>query len=445
MIVRFKQVEEQFLRGLLHKIPAEDYALISGVKTIITDNDFKKASTAGFYNYNGINIDFSLIEENPTDESVNFGKEYFDLMDHVSDNFIHSKEMVDALYVGLSLKENVLLYGKGGHGKSEVTEAFMNKALELGLITEKPFVQALGEGLTEEALFGGLEMKKFLENGEYEYLVKNSFMDHEIVVFEEIFDAPAPILLSLKDIITSGYFRKGHQTFKIKTKMIIGLTNKSKEAFSEDDSLEALVQRFPATVKVEWDSYTKTDWRNLFNKVFKDKAFMQKHKTKFTDLANIFELNNSIGSGFVSPRTAVKAAKIYAFGGSLDMISDLDKDIVKKYFKENKDSVIIEEYTSLIDKAEHYFEVIKDNCSKFLNDELEDSILGMLNGKSSEFLDKEPIGESEKRLLNICSNKIAWLHNHVQINHAPTILEDKKKEFSKNITEFQHKLNEILK
>src|SRR6478609_2359966 len=342
MVVRFKQVEEKSLRTLLHKIPAEDYNLISGVKIIITDNDFKKAAAAGFYNYNGINIDFSLLEENPSDDAVNFGSDYITLMDHVSSSFIHSKEMVDALYTGLSLQENVLFYGRGGHGKSEVTESFMNKALEMGLIKDKPFVQALGEGLTEEALFGGLEMKKFLENGEYEYLVKNSFMNHEIVVFEEIFDAPAPILLSLKDIITSGYFRKGHQTFKIKTKMIIGLTNKSKEVFSEDDSLEALVQRFPATVKVEWNSYTKTDWRNLFNKVF-DKPFLDKNKAKLSDLTNIFELNNSVGAGFVSPRTAVKAAKIYAFGGSLDMISDLDKDVVNKYFKENKDSAIIEE------------------------------------------------------------------------------------------------------
>jgi hypothetical protein len=302
----------------------------------------------------------------------------------------------------------------------------------------------LGEGLTEEALFGGLEMKKFLEKGEYEYLVQNSFMNHEVVIFEEIFDAPAPILLSLKDIITSGYFRKGHQTFKIKTKMIIGLTNKSKEAFSEDDSLEALVQRFPATVKVEWDSYTKEDWRNLFNKVF-DKEFTKKHKTKLYDLTNIFELNNSIGSGFVSPRTAVKAAKIYAFGGSLDMISDLDKDIVKKYFKENKDSVVLEEYTNLINKAGDYFESIKGVCSKYLNDELEDSILGMLNGSGSDYLDKDPISDEDKRLISICSNKISWLQNHISINHAPTMLEEKKKELSKEVSSFKEKLNDLIK
>lgn len=320
----------------------------------------------------------------------------------------------------------------------------MDKALELGMISEKPFIQALGEGLTEEALFGGLEMKKFLDNGEYEYLVKNSFMNHEIVIFEEIFDAPAPILLSLKDIITSGYFRKGHQTFKIKTKMIIGLTNKSKEAFSEDDSLEALVQRFPATVKVEWDSYNKNDWRNLFNKVF-DESFLLKNKTKLADLTHIFEMNNLVGAGFVSPRTAVKAAKIYAFGGSLDMISDLDKEIVAKYFKENKDSVVIQEYTELINKTEDYFNKIKNVCSKFMNDELEDSILDMLSGDKSNFIDKAPMTTEDTRLLNICSNKIAWAKNHLLINHASDTMEHSKKELAKAMTEFESKLTDLLK
>jgi hypothetical protein len=126
MVVRFKQVDEAFLKTLLNKIPAEDYNLISGIKIIITDNDFKKASQAGFYNYNGINVDFLLIEENPSEDSINFGPEYVKLLDHAADKFIHSKEVVDALYPGLTLGKNVLLYGRGGHGKSELTENFMD-------------------------------------------------------------------------------------------------------------------------------------------------------------------------------------------------------------------------------------------------------------------------------------------------------------------------------
>lgn len=445
MIVRFKNVEESQLKTLLHKIPKADYDLISGVKIVITDRDFEKAKVAGFYNYNGINIDFSLLEQNPTEESVNFSEEYFKLADHLAERFIHSKEIVDSLYPGLMLGKNVLFYGRGGHGKSEMTECFFDKALELGLIQNKPFVQALGEGLTEEALFGGLEMKKFMDNGEYEYLVKNSFMNHEIVVFEEIFDAPAPILLSLKDILSSGYFRKGHQTFKIKTKMIIGLTNRSKEEFSEDDSLEALVQRFSITRKVEWEAYTKTEWKNLFNKVFgNDKKFMEKNKVKLADLANILELNNSVGAGFVSPRTAISAAQLYAFGSSLDLISDIDKDVVKKYFKENKDTVLIQEASTLLEKARNYIDSIKVVCESYVIEELEDSILGMLSGDVSEFSDKEPLTPSDIKSIEISINKLSWTRNHLMINHVPVTLEESKKELLTTIDSFENKLKKAL-
>lgn len=448
MIVRFKQATEEVLNSVLNKIPAEDYALISGVKIVITDNDYAKAEKSGFYNYNGINVDFNLIEQNPTEDSVNFGQDFVELYDYVNENFIHCREVVEALYTGLVLEENVLFFGRGGHGKSEMTEAFYEKAHQMGLIKNKPFVLAVGEGLTEEALFGGLNMKKFTDIGEYEYLVLNSFMNHEDVIIEEIFDAPASILLSLKDIITSGYFRKGHQVFKIKTKRIIGLTNKSKETFSEDDSLEALVQRFPITRKVEWESYTKKDFRNLFNKVFRPEKkgdFLVKYKAKLADICEIFELNNSIGSSFVSPRTAVKAAKIYAFGGSLDLISDIDKDVSTKYFKENKDTALIEEYTNLIEKANTYFENIKSHCSKFLHEELEDSVLSMLQGDKAQYSDRAPLTEDEKRFLKICMNKLAWAENHVQINHAPNVMEDRKKEVTKNVADLKNKIVDLLK
>jgi MoxR-like ATPase len=443
MIIRFKEVEEAYLKTLFFFIPKAEYDLISGTKTIITDSEMKKANKAGFLSYLGVKVSVDLIEENPTEESLLFGSEYLKLSDHLASSFIHSKDVIDSLYPAVCLNKNVLLYGRGGHGKSEMSIAFMDKALGLGLINEAPFVQAFGEGLTEEALFGGFEMKKFMDSGEYEYLVENSFMNHEIVIFEELFDAPAQVLLSLKDIMTSGYFRKGNQLFKIKTKVIIGLTNKSKDDFSEDESLEAFVQRFPITKKIEWETYTKVDFTNLFMKRFDD-SFYKKHKSKLLDLANIIELNNVAGTGFVSPRTAVAAAQLYAFGSSLDLISDIDSDITKKYFKENKEDVISKDAWIIINKATDYFAIIQESCKSIDGDESEDEILSMLSGDDTNFGIEKVLTQKDKDVVSLAINKISFLRNYLSSASIPSALYSNRDNLLISADEFRRKLTKII-
>jgi len=452
MIIRFKEVDEAYLKTLFYYVPKAEYDLVSGLKFPVTDAEMIKAKKAGFMPYHGVNISVDLIEENPTEEAILFGQNYMDLLDSLSSKFIHSKDVVDALYPGIVLGKNVLLYGRGGHGKSEMTEHFLEKAKELGMISSEPFVQALGEGLTEEALFGGLDMKLFLDKetgtGEYVYLVENSFMNHEVVVFEELFDAPAAILLSLKDIMTSGYFRKGKQKFKIKTKVIIGLTNKSKEDFSEDESLEAFSQRFPITKKVEWDTYSKVDFINLFEKVFdKDSTFYKDNKIKFSDLASIIELNNAVGTSFVSPRTAVQAAQLYAFGSSLDLVSDIDKDIVTKYFKANKQSEQVQASVKILEKAKAYFQVIQDSCRSVDGGEgaeVEDEVLRMLGGDSTNFGVERTLDQKDIDTVKLSINKLAWLQVHLKSTPSLTEHTQERLEFFEKTSVFKKKLTKII-
>lgn len=115
------------------------------------------------------------------------------------------------------MNRNVILFGKGGFGKSELSELFLRtKGIE-------PFVMSMGSGTNPDRLFGGTDLSHFVgENpsGKLEYLVENSFMNHEYVIFEELFDAPAEVLEELKDILSSGYFRKGSQVFKIKQNLL---------------------------------------------------------------------------------------------------------------------------------------------------------------------------------------------------------------------------------
>lgn len=329
MIIKFKEKKGIDFTKVFPVINEEDYALLSGQELSITNEQVQKLLDNKFLNLAGYHISKDLIIMS----EVTFSSEQADVQRVVSEKFIFSEDIVDILFAGMESKKNVILWGRGGHGKSEITEVVLQEMYDKGLIEEAPFVQAFGDGLTEEKLFGGMDIKRYKAEGVIEYLPLNSFMNHEVVVFEEIFDAPASVLLSLKDIMTSKKFRQGSEVFNIRTKIIIGLTNKSKKDFSDkNDSLKALAERFALTLKVEWSHYKKTNFLKLFNTVFGKEKYTE-NSQKLSELANIIDVNNADGASFVSPRTAINAAELFMKGKKLEYISEIDPDTLAKYRK----------------------------------------------------------------------------------------------------------------
>jgi hypothetical protein len=213
--------------------------------------------------------------------------------------------------------ENVILYGPGGYGKSESSLAFFeSKGIE-------PYIMTLGTGTTVDRLFGGVDLPKFNETGRLEYLVENSFMNHEYVILEELLDAPDYILEPLKDILSSGKFRNGSQVFEIKTKLIICCTNKERAEFSKNNSLKALMERFPLETKVVWKEHNRITYENLF-----------KTRIGHSDPMLTYILEEFAKSGTtISPRIALKAFNIINQCGpdSLSFIADFNgkSDILK--------------------------------------------------------------------------------------------------------------------
>lgn len=354
MKIEFKRIAKVDLGKVFPVIPEADYKLLSGTSLIIPDKQWEEIQKKGFLAVGPYQISKDLID-------IATGESHDPIQSkiqaEVSKTAIYSEEMVDVLFKGITLGKNVLQFGRGGHNKSEGTLKILELMKAEKVITSEPFVMSFGDGLTEETLLGGIDIKKFKDTGELKYLLHNSFIEHEIVIFEEIFDAPPQVLLTLKDILSSGWVRKGNQKQKIKTKLVIGLTNKSKEDFSEDDSLEALTQRFPLTLKVEWPSYTKSDWSKLFKTVF-DSDFNDQHKNKLRELSEILAENHNAKTMFCSPRTAVHAAMLYCNGGDLKYISDIDPNVIDAYFKANKDSEQEQADAGMFAQIEQY---VKDN------------------------------------------------------------------------------------
>lgn len=233
--------------------------------------------------------------------------------DSLLDKYVFMDKSLSLLEIGLKTETNIVLYGPGGHGKSELALEFL---YEKGI---NPYVITMGKGMTTDRLFGGIDLPILEKEGKLEYLVDNSFMNHEYVIFEELMDAPDYILEQLKDILSSGYFRNGTQVYKLKTRFIIGNTNKTREEFSTNDSLKALMERFPLELNVIWPNYNEISYNTLLERRFGEGR---------VDPIIPFILDEFVKNGVtISPRIALKAYEIYETCGpdSLPFIADFAK------------------------------------------------------------------------------------------------------------------------
>lgn len=187
----------------------------------------------------------------------------------LEEKFVRCDKIARIMSLAITSGKNVLLWGPGGHGKSEmVSLAFEVVLRELQLTDSELYIQSFGEGLDEAALWGGLDFQALETEKVLKYFPSQSFLAKKYCIFEELFDAPAVCLLALKDTLTSGWLRKGEQRFKMRTKVVIALTNKDPQEISDiGPAAQALVERFPLQLKVDWPSYEAKDYMELFNKV----------------------------------------------------------------------------------------------------------------------------------------------------------------------------------
>jgi hypothetical protein len=323
----------------------------------------------------------------------------------VAEKFVFMDKTVSILNVGFSTAKNVILYGPGGHGKSEITLDFLKaKGIE-------PFIQTMGTGMTTDRLFGGLDIPTFETTGKIEYLVENSFMNHEYVIFEELFDAPDFILEQLKDILSSGVFRNGTQIFPINTKFIICCTNRTRDEFSKNMSLKALMERFPLELNVIWDNYTEISYNKLLESKFGEGE---------VDPVIPYLLQEYAKNGItISPRVAVTAYQVYDECGpeSLSFIAEFAKK------------------PSLIAEAIKKFEsTIKfRDLSAAITYSIETLTNLPLVSRDDEKMHKDAISSLKKQLADIKGLTVGddVAHVHAQLVKAATSAVEK---FEKNLT-----------
>ena len=233
----------------------------------------------------------------------------------LDDRFVKYDDIARAIATALASGKNVLLYGPGGHAKSDMVETVL-KGLDLW---DNAFVESFGEGMTEDTLWGGINLDALnAEQGaRIEYHPEYSFLNFETAVFEEMLDAPSPVLLGLKDTLTRKELRKGAQRYGMKTKVILACTNHSPDTYADSDdpadkARRALLERFPIQIEVKWDKYLARDYNSMFKK-------HHLYDTIGSDADKLGEiLAEATREGhFVSPRTAIHALEM-VYANSLD-------------------------------------------------------------------------------------------------------------------------------
>lgn len=215
-------------------------------------------------------------------------------------------------------QKNAILFGPPGFGKSEMSKLAL-EALGYSIDSPDPdkrlFIQSFGEGMTEDRLYGGLNFKKLRTEDTCEYNAGSgigaSFLDCGAAIFEEIFDAPAKVLLALKDTLTSGYLRNGPQMVKSRCKVIIANTNHNPEDIADmGPAAKALIERFALQHNVVWNNYEVAVYKNLLKAV----SAVKPYKISDPILNILAELcAESASAGIViSPRAGVHGMDIIA-------------------------------------------------------------------------------------------------------------------------------------
>lgn len=245
------------------------------------------------------------------------------------EHFVHMEDTKKILQLALKTKTNIILWGPGGYGKTEIVKHYLDV---LG-ITYNTVVGY--KDMMVEALLGIPDMKKLMDESKYEIAFEHSpFVGAKVLVLEEFMDVAPETAAALKDIITEGGYRTKDKFIASTIKQIIIITNKSPEDIGDDDSIKAFYyERFPLHHEVTWSTKTAKKYYDLF-----------KYNT-------VLENNDCKKLSFIcenvkpSPRLALEAVKVYS----------ITKDITDIRHIRGFDNVDIESLSEVIERSEHIF------------------------------------------------------------------------------------------
>ncbi len=154
--------------------------------------------------------------------------------------FVGKDEIIDLLGVSLVAGENLFILGPPGTAKSALVQEMARR------IEGQVFDYLLTRFTEPNEIFGPFDIRK-LREGELVTNTEGMLPEASFVFLDELLNANSAILNSLLLVLNERVFRRGRETRKLPTLMVVGASNR----LPEDDALGALFDRFLLRVRCD--------------------------------------------------------------------------------------------------------------------------------------------------------------------------------------------------
>ncbi len=168
----------------------------------------------------------------------------------LKDCFVGKDEIIDLLGVCLVAGENLFLLGPPGTAKSAVVQELAKR------LDGRVFDYLLTRFTEPNELFGPFDIRR-LREGELVTNTEGMLPEAAVVFLDELFNANSAILNSLLTVLNERVFRRGRETRRLPTLMVVGASNR----LPEDEALGALFDRF--LVRVRCDNVPTEQLQNV--------------------------------------------------------------------------------------------------------------------------------------------------------------------------------------
>jgi len=163
-----------------------------------------------------------------------------DVLNPMKQAFVGKDEIIDLLGVSLVANENLFLLGPPGTAKSALVNDLCRR------LEGRSFEYLLTRFTEPNEIFGPFDITKLREG----VLVTNTegmLPEASLAFLDELLNANSAILNSLLTVLNERVFRRGRESIRIPTLMIVGASNH----LPEDEALRALFDRFLLRVQCE--------------------------------------------------------------------------------------------------------------------------------------------------------------------------------------------------
>lgn len=244
--------------------------------------------------------------------------------------FTQMEEVIATLYYAYELSQtntlaNTILYGPPGYAKSLLAKTFLEV-----MGHPSPKKHQFSAGTSIQQLIGMTKLGP-LQEGKIEINTDSSFINHEVAIFEEMYNAPKHVLAVLIDILMSGeYCVEGNLCYKSKCKFIIACTNIEPSTWAQGDEekvdvYNAFNERFPFQQRVAWKDHSMISYQQLIETVL---------HTQSDEFCAMMAVAHEKGKT-ISPRTAIIACQAYTKLGleSIRSLKGVDQDLMFEFEK----------------------------------------------------------------------------------------------------------------